>query len=1371
MDDYPMHGLLVGFSLWGTLWHLLFPLGFWPTFTCRVGPTRGGTSTNPYTKEEEEKMAAILQEKKEKKEAKKKALKEEQAAKLKKIEEEMAKEKERIQKEEEEKLKEVEEEEEDETSLQRKRVQCSGSRDEEMEKRISEWVANLSLGEEEEVAMYISKGDQEAAMRTWEAEKDVVKRQALEDEKRMERKLAVMREKKRRVDAAAEAAEELEEIDSNLGPQPFPSPQTSVINYPALVAVISWCHEMLAMAAASAVLLCHAASPSCGLALIQHVLQQHDRIQPARMPQDCGVLISGPVPGHEDVSPFLYMHGYDRGGSCKETSPHKGECQSQEAACMHLELGSDCGSDADHSDPDHPANCPPDSVLRACYYVLLESGSNGLTSREMVSKMLDRGVRFQGKSAVLPRVQVANQLRSSPYFMEIEEGRFVLCSAVEEWGRGGEKWSAGKGTSLSEKAQVRTREGAVFHGKSKGGAPARDDPGWDSIREERGSDYPGAGSSEGMRCKGEARRAAGAAIQQPRAPDNGGPPPSPMSNDHSARALQKQTTSGQLERATAGPDGIAKVDEKLRLGLAHREWQLNEKTATKQSSKLYHAHGEQAAGCAGGFAQASSCGPMGESPNIDPSMLHMLSERLRARIQGNLTAGPAGGKRPRDDECQLWLADGQSSGTKGLRGRGYMEGGKVVGEKGDDMMRDAGADHEMTEASRRETSEEVGKKEGVGKERDNLEDMENVEDMAERVELERGNTDARATDMEIDENSIQMSTSQEEDGVQEERATTLLANIRDLSSLRPLQRMKVLMVTEADGNQCKRSDGKGWHCPLRARKGYSLCDHHLSKLRAKYVEGVVSGQKKKVYGSGNHTVKSNASCNAGESMKVGPRNGGALQGGNGASGYRPGGKYMAPTNGNESAQGEIESSDKEKGHDLTGAAGVPIPGVESVIVKRPRSGSAPRAVAAQVQGSGVADLGHGPAKKVHGAQEHGRSQARMERGVTRIAHSGMQGRSRNGTPSSRSAKLGEGGSGRASTSGANIGKSSAEKGTGLSVCVKQAWQCSGTWSKVMDNKREVLGVSEDGESFRRCQKTAGEGRLAQWQCMLPAVKGSQLCRKHLDRMRRFKTKRPLGAEKLMGEPVEDDRDSYNVDEGTKFLGKGSNCESGPPSRFRMHDGNAERRRKGRYCDGNAEPQTRCRDATAPERLIESRNAPDDTKAANRGGNRHNDREMPGKGRHRDPRAEQLAKGRGRDGKRETLYKGGVCDMSNEETRRKGPTGDASNVEMRGRGRNRFGNGKDRSYGDWCGPRDGQWNEGSGGSEKQEANTNTTKDGGGSGKPSVEADGTHRKELSRGEVFGRKAKPCHVVDYDSEREREQLFGGTRVVIEPPTLPRR
>ncbi|GBG62828.1 hypothetical protein CBR_g32411 [Chara braunii] len=136
------------------------------------------------------------------KEAKKKALQEEQATKLKKMEEEMAREKERLKKEEEDKLKEMEEEEEDETPLQRRRGQHGGSKDEEMEKRISEWVANLSLGEDEEVTMYIPKDEQEAAMKKWDEEEDVLKRQAMEDERRMVWKLAMMREKKRRVEAA-----------------------------------------------------------------------------------------------------------------------------------------------------------------------------------------------------------------------------------------------------------------------------------------------------------------------------------------------------------------------------------------------------------------------------------------------------------------------------------------------------------------------------------------------------------------------------------------------------------------------------------------------------------------------------------------------------------------------------------------------------------------------------------------------------------------------------------------------------------------------------------------------------------------------------------------------------------------------------------------------------------------------------------------------------------------------------------------------------------------------------------------------------------------------------------------------------------------
>ncbi|GBG89501.1 hypothetical protein CBR_g49292 [Chara braunii] len=81
-----------------------------------------------------------------------------------------------------------------------------------MEKKISEWVANLSLGEEEEVMMYIPKDEQEAAMGKWDTEKDVLKRQAMEDETRVEWKLAMMREKKKRVDAASVAMQELEHV-------------------------------------------------------------------------------------------------------------------------------------------------------------------------------------------------------------------------------------------------------------------------------------------------------------------------------------------------------------------------------------------------------------------------------------------------------------------------------------------------------------------------------------------------------------------------------------------------------------------------------------------------------------------------------------------------------------------------------------------------------------------------------------------------------------------------------------------------------------------------------------------------------------------------------------------------------------------------------------------------------------------------------------------------------------------------------------------------------------------------------------------------------------------------------------------------------
>ncbi|GBG79576.1 hypothetical protein CBR_g29723 [Chara braunii] len=117
---------------------------------------RSGKSTSPYTPEQQEKMAALVRENRERKElekqAKLKAIAEEQAANMKRLEEEMKK----VQQEEEERRKVAEEEAAAEEEKERMRIEggegSSGTKrdtDEEMEKRISEWVANLSLGEDE----------------------------------------------------------------------------------------------------------------------------------------------------------------------------------------------------------------------------------------------------------------------------------------------------------------------------------------------------------------------------------------------------------------------------------------------------------------------------------------------------------------------------------------------------------------------------------------------------------------------------------------------------------------------------------------------------------------------------------------------------------------------------------------------------------------------------------------------------------------------------------------------------------------------------------------------------------------------------------------------------------------------------------------------------------------------------------------------------------------------------------------------------------------------------------------------------------------------------------------------------------------------
>ncbi|GBG91022.1 hypothetical protein CBR_g51681 [Chara braunii] len=192
--------------------------------------TRSGKSIAP-SEAEQARIAALLREKKKKKEilkqAKLKAIAEEQATKKKRLEEEMLRfQKEKmmlLEREEEERRRGAEEEaaaeeEEEEEPLERRRGEergeASGTKEEDRwrEKKISEWVANLSLGEDEEAQLYVAQEEGEAFARALELIEDPLERQATEDEKKLEWKLKMMREKKRRREEASRIAREVERV-------------------------------------------------------------------------------------------------------------------------------------------------------------------------------------------------------------------------------------------------------------------------------------------------------------------------------------------------------------------------------------------------------------------------------------------------------------------------------------------------------------------------------------------------------------------------------------------------------------------------------------------------------------------------------------------------------------------------------------------------------------------------------------------------------------------------------------------------------------------------------------------------------------------------------------------------------------------------------------------------------------------------------------------------------------------------------------------------------------------------------------------------------------------------------------------------------
>ncbi|GBG81907.1 hypothetical protein CBR_g34090 [Chara braunii] len=167
--------------------------------------TRSGKDTSPYTLEQLEKMAALVKENRERKElekqAKLKAIAEEQATKMKRLEEEMK----RVQQEEEERRKAAEEEAAAEEEKERMRIESregsSGTKrdtDAEMEKKISEWVANLSLGEDEEAESYVTQDERDALASELAAMTDPMERREREEEEKLAWKLRMKREKKRR---------------------------------------------------------------------------------------------------------------------------------------------------------------------------------------------------------------------------------------------------------------------------------------------------------------------------------------------------------------------------------------------------------------------------------------------------------------------------------------------------------------------------------------------------------------------------------------------------------------------------------------------------------------------------------------------------------------------------------------------------------------------------------------------------------------------------------------------------------------------------------------------------------------------------------------------------------------------------------------------------------------------------------------------------------------------------------------------------------------------------------------------------------------------------------------------------------------------
>ncbi|GBG91301.1 hypothetical protein CBR_g52187 [Chara braunii] len=195
------------------------PLALWMEKYC---PLRGRAGPDCRPSERKERKGALEA-------GKLKAIEEEEVAQKKILEEMMRIQKEKlmlmlVEREEEERRKAAEkeaarnEEEEKEEPLERRRrekrgeVSATKEDDRWREKKIYEWVANLSLGEDEEAQLYVPQEEREAFARALEMIEDPVERQETEHEKKLEWTLKMMREKKRRREEASRIAGEVERV-------------------------------------------------------------------------------------------------------------------------------------------------------------------------------------------------------------------------------------------------------------------------------------------------------------------------------------------------------------------------------------------------------------------------------------------------------------------------------------------------------------------------------------------------------------------------------------------------------------------------------------------------------------------------------------------------------------------------------------------------------------------------------------------------------------------------------------------------------------------------------------------------------------------------------------------------------------------------------------------------------------------------------------------------------------------------------------------------------------------------------------------------------------------------------------------------------